>query len=243
MRLLLGLALATALTVTGCGSSDARTLTVSAASSLTEAFTEAAQDFESENPDVDVSITFAGSSALAEQVNSGAPVDVVATASQQTMATMTDAGTAIDPVQFATNRLAIAVPRGNPAGIASVADLATVRTAVCAPQVPCGAATQELLARTGTTVDAVSLDPDVKTVLGRVAADEVDAGIVYATDVRAAGAAVEAIAIPDDVNVSTGYYLARVTDSDQAALADRFIEFVSTGPGQQVLDDLGFELP
>jgi molybdate transport system substrate-binding protein len=235
---------AAALTLPACssGAADGRTLTVSAAASLTEAFTDLAATFEEEHPDVTVALNFAGSSALAEQVNAGAPVDVLATASATTMATAADAGSVVDPKAFAANRLAIVVPAGNPSGVTSLADLSAVdvQTAICAAEVPCGAATDELLRRNGIQVNAVTLDPDVKSVLGRVAAGEVDAGIVYVTDASAAEPDVEPVPLPDDGNVSTDYLIARVAESGQPELAADFIDLVTGPTGQRTLADRGF---
>jgi len=241
------LVLVLALTVSGCSStSDAETtLTVSAASSLTETFTDLASTFEGDHPGVRVALNFAGSSALAEQVNAGAPVDVIATASAATMATVEDAGNAIDPRVFATNRLTVVVPVGNPAGVSSLADLtkAAVRTAICAPQVPCGAATEKLLQRNGVSINAVTLDPDVKSVLGRVAAGEVDAGLVYVTDAASASADVTPVAIPDNANESTDYLIAVVDAAPHPGLAADFISLVTGAVGQQALADRGFGAP
>lgn len=221
------------------------TLTVSAASSLTDAFGDLATRFEEQHPGVDVVLNLAGSSALAEQVNAGAPVDVLATASATTMAAVVDAGNAARPTAFATNRLTIAVPPGNPREIGALADLAApgIRTAICAPEVPCGAATAELLARARLTIDVATLDPDVRSVLGRVTADEVDAGIVYVTDVRAADGAAGEVAVPEDVNVSTDYLVAEVADAEEPALARAFVDLVTGPTGQRVLADLGFGAP
>ncbi len=236
-----------ALTLTGCSASSAAdtTLTVSAAASLTEVFTDLAAEFETDHPGVRVALNFAGSSALAEQVNAGAPVDVIATASAATMATVEEAGNAKDPRAFATNRLTVVVPKGNPAGVSALADLANadVRTAICAPQVPCGAATEQLLRRNGISINAVTLDPDVKTVLGRVAAGEVDAGLVYVTDASSARTDVEPIAIPDDANESTDYLIAAVDATPHPDLAADFISLVTGAIGQQALADRGFAAP
>lgn len=236
---------------TGCstqaGSSAAEdtTLTVSAASSLTDAFTSLAAEFEADHPGVDVALNFAGSSALAEQVNAGAPVDVLATASRATMAVVVDAGNAADPVTFARNELAVVTPAANGAGIRSLADLERddVLTAICAPDVPCGAATATLLEENGLRITPATLDPDVKSVLARVVTDEVDAGIVYVTDARAAGDAVTTIAIPTGTNVSTDYQVAVITDAAQSALADEFVALVSGDTGRATLTDLGFLAP
>jgi molybdate transport system substrate-binding protein len=249
MRLLVGVCLAALVATTGCASgstsSDGRTLTVSAASSLTEAFTGLAADFEASHPGVDVALNFAGSSALVEQVNAGAPVDVLATASQQTMEAAVAAGSVDDPVPFARNELAVVVPADNEAGVSTLADLARsdVVTAICAPDVPCGAATVELFANDDLTVTPSTLDPDVKSVLSRVVADEVDAGVVYATDARAAGTAVRTVPIPGGTNVSTDYLVAVVADAPESALATEFVALVSGEAGQGRLAQLGFLAP
>jgi molybdate transport system substrate-binding protein len=221
------------------------TLTVSAASSLTEAFTSLAAEFEAAHPGVDVALNFAGSSALAEQVNAGAPVDVLATASRATMSQVVDAGNANDPVTFASNELTVVAPAVNQAGVASLADLERpdVLTAICAPDVPCGAATATLLQENDVAFTAATLDPDVKSVLARVITDEVDAGIVYVTDARGAAGDVTTIPIPAGSNVSTDYQVAVVADGARAELADEFVALVSGDAGRDTLVDLGFVAP
>ncbi|MBK9739700.1 MAG: molybdate ABC transporter substrate-binding protein [Actinobacteria bacterium] len=232
----------------GAGSEDGATrvtVTVSAASSLTGAFTEIATAFERQNPGVAVRVNLGGSSALAEQINAGAPVDVFASASASTMATVVAAGNAVNPTTFARNSLAVVTPPANPAGITSLSDLARpgVTVAVCAPQVPCGSAAASLLDRAGIRVTPATLDPDVKAVLSRVTSDEVDAGIVYVTDARAAGAEAHTVEIPTSENVSTDYLIAVVEGSDQVDWARSFVDFV-TGPGARAtLTTAGFESP
>lgn len=249
MRLLAGACLAAVIATTGCTSGITAqadtTLTVSAASSLTEAFTALAREFEAGHPGIDVALNFAGSGALVEQVNAGAPVDVLATASQQTMDTAVDAGSVTGPVRFARNELAVVVPSNNEAGVSALADLARrgVLTAICAPDVPCGAATVDLLANNDLSITPATLDPDVKSVLARVLADEVDAGIVYATDARAAGAAVTAVAVPAGTNVPTDYLVAITSDAGQPDLAAEFIALTTGATGQRTLAQLGFLAP
>jgi molybdate transport system substrate-binding protein len=248
-RILSGVA-AAALSVhalTGCSAtangSDGGDLTVSAAASLTEAFTELADEFEAGHSGTSVKLNFGGSSSLAEQVVSGAPVDVLATASRATMDTVRDEGYSEDAPSFATNSMTIAVPPDNPAAISSLADLARdgVRVAQCAAQVPCGVAAATTLANAGLSVTPVTLDPDVKTVLGRVASGEVDAGLVYVTDIKAA--AVDAVAIPSDVAATTEYAITVIDRTDQQTLAREFVKFVLSEAGQKVLRDHGFGAP
>ena len=192
-------------------------ITVFAAASLTESFTELGKQFESANPGTKVTFSFAASSALAEQINSGAPADVFASASPKNMDQVVDAGGASDPKVFATNKMEIATPPSNPGNVASVNDLAksSVKTALCQPQVPCGSVAQQVFTNAKITVKPVTLEPDVKSVLTKVQLGEVDAGMVYVTDVKAAGAKVKGVEIADDVNASTDYPIAALDQERQ----------------------------
>ena len=119
------------------------TLTVFAAASLTGVFTELGDELEADDPDLDIRFNFAGSSALATQIAQGAPADVFASANEEQMKVVTDAGLqGEDPTIFTENVLEIAVPKGNPARIMGLADFARPHPvlALCAPDVPCGAA-------------------------------------------------------------------------------------------------------
>jgi molybdate transport system substrate-binding protein len=218
---------------------------VFAAASLTEAFEELKTRFEEANPGVTVTFSFAASSALAEQINSGAPADVFASASAGTMDQVVDAGNASDPTMFANNVMEIAVPSDNPADVTGVDDLAdpSVKVALCQPQVPCGTVAEEVFRNAGVTVTPVTLEPDVKSVLSKVELGEVDAGVVYVTDVQAAGGKVEGVEIPDVVNASTSYPIATLTVSGKVATAEAFVEFVLSPEGESVLADAGFARP
>ena len=144
---------------------------------------------------------FGPSSGLAEQIGSGAPADVFASASPSNMDTVVQGGDAKDPKDFATNSMEIAVPPDNPGKIASLADLAKpgVKVALCQAQVPCGKVAAEVFANAGLTVKPVTEEVDVKSVLTKVTLGEVDAGVVYVTDVLAAGDDVKGVEIPADV--------------------------------------------
>lgn len=216
-----------------------------AAASLTESFTELGKQFESANPGTKVTFSFGASSALAQQINSGAPADVFASASPKNMDQVVDAGGASNPKVFATNKMEIATPPDNPADIASVNDLAksSVKTALCQPQVPCGSVAQQVFTNAKITVKPVTLEPDVKSVLTKVQLGEVDAGMVYVTDVKAAGAKVKGVEIADDVNASTDYPIAALTKSGNAAVASAFVELVLSPAGQGVLTAAGFQAP
>ena len=220
---------------------------VFAAASLKATFTELADEFEAANPGVTVELNFAGSSDLVTQITEGAPADVFASADEKNMAKLTDAGLADAdaPVNFATNVLEIAVPPGNPAGIETFADLAKpdVKTVVCAPEVPCGAATVEVEEATGVTLAPVSEETSVTDVLGKVTSGEADAGLVYVTDVIAAGDAVEGVEFPESSDAVNTYPIAVVKASKTADVAQAFVDLVTGSEGQEVLADAGFGTP
>ncbi|MFV2196622.1 molybdate ABC transporter substrate-binding protein [Nocardiopsis sp. LOL_012] len=246
------------LALTACSAGqDARaegTLTVLAAASLTDVFTALAEEFETRNPGAEVELAFAGSSALAAQINSGAPADVFASADTGTMALVVD-GAGLDPAWaadhgaagavFATNTLRIAVPPGNPAGVADLASLAdeSVATALCAPEVPCGAATTAATGAAGVGITPVTLEEDVRAVLTKVELGEVDAGLVYATDVAAAGGAVEGIDFPESAAAVNDYPVAVLAGTDTPDLAADWVDLVLSEDGSGVLADAGFGTP
>ena len=220
------------------------TLTVFAASSLRNAFTEIGADFERTHPGVSVRFSFAGSADLVEQINAGAPADVFASADQASMDT-SRLPTAVDPQPFATNTLEIAVPRGNPAKIGTFADLARpgLKVVICAVEVPCGAATRAVAEIVGVRLRPVSREQAVSDVLGKVAAGEADAGVVYVTDVKGSKGTVDGIEFPESKQVVNVYPIARLADSEHPRLADEFIASVRTGAGHKTLADAGFGTP
>ena len=220
-----------------------RTLTVFAAASLQGTFPAIGERFEAANPGVDVRFGFAGSADLATQITEGAPADVFAAADEATMTALEDRSlTAGDPVDFATNALRIATPAGNPAGVASFADLAApgVDVVVCAPQVPCGAATRALEARSGVTLSPVSEESSVSGVLAKVTSGEADAGLVYVTDVLAAGDRVTGIEVPGAADAANTYPVAALREAADPALAAAFVAFVAGAEAQDVLRGAGF---
>ncbi len=255
------LPVAAALVLTGCGgtSDDAAatapsssaagldgTLTVFAAASLTDVFTDLGEQLGARNPDLDVQFNFAGSSALATQLTQGAPADVFASANEAQMAVVADAGLADgDPAMFAANVLQIAVPAGNPAGVTGLADLAReeLTVAVCAPQVPCGAAAEDVLAAAGVTAAPDTLEEDVRAALTKVELGEVDAALVYTTDVTAAGDVVEGIDVPEAEQVVNEYPIATLADAPNPEAAAAFVELVRSEEGLQALADAGFRTP
>ncbi|RLV56965.1 molybdate ABC transporter substrate-binding protein [Aeromicrobium phragmitis] len=225
---------------------ERRTLTVFAAASLTDVFEDIAADFEAEHPGVDVQLSFAGSSDLAQQIVEGAPADVFAAADERTMTTVVEAELAEEPERFATNRLTIAVPAGNPAGIERLADLSRpdVTTVLCAPQVPCGALSAQLLARAGVPARPASEESSVSGVLTAVSEGQADAGLVYVTDIARGGDRVAAV----DPKTSSAedivrYPAAVLADTEHPDLAAAFVDFIVTGPGAERLRTAGFGAP
>ncbi len=234
-----------------CGGDDAgdggeRVLTVYAAASLTASFEELAERFEAANDGVSVELAFAGSSDLVAQITSGAPADVFASADQSNMDKLTAEGLeGSAPEVFATNTLQIAVPPDNPGEVSDLADLSEedLAVVVCAPEVPCGAAALALAEAAGTTLAPDSEEQSVADVLGKVRAGEADAGLVYVTDVIAAAGDVLGIDVPESDAVVNDYPIATLADSDQAELAQAFVDLVLGEQGQAVLAEAGFGTP
>jgi molybdate transport system substrate-binding protein len=222
-------------------------LTVSAAASLTDAFTDIGTAFEEMEEGVTVVFNFGPSDGLAGQINEEAPVDVFASASPTWMDSVQDEGPGVTGrTDFARNKLAIVVPSDNPAGIEDIDDLAEdgVQLVLAAEGVPAGDYAREILSNAGIAdaalANVVSNEEDVRAVLTKVLPGDADAGIVYVTDVTTdVGDQVSLIEIPDDVNVIATYPIAVVTGSQEADLAQRFVDFV-LGDGQQTLADFGF---
>jgi molybdate transport system substrate-binding protein len=237
----------------GCGQaggsgaqSPATTLTVLAASSLKEPFTELERRFEAAHGGVDVTISFAGSSDLAQQIVNGAPADVFAAANEQTMDTVVKTGLASgEPKIFATNTLQIVVAPGNPKGITGFADLTKpgLVLVVCGAQVPCGAATKKIERETGVTLQPASEETDVKAVLGKVVDGEADAGLVYVTDVKAAGDQVTGVEFPEAARAVNRYPIVAIEESRNRELAGMFVTLVLGEGGGEVLAEAGFAAP
>ena len=246
-----------AIAVAGCSSSSSSTpaasssaaqtgtITVLAASSLKDTFTQLGKQVEAAHPRDTVKFSFGASSALAEQIDSGAPADVFASAATKNMDQVVSTGNASNPQNFAENVMEVAVPPNNPAKVTSVNDLAksSVKVALCQPQVPCGVVAAEVFKNAKITVKPVTLQPDVKSVLTQVELGNVDAGVVYVTDVMAAGSKVKGVTIPADVNASTLYPIAALTHSKYPSVAQAFVAYVLSPAGEQVLKIAGFEQP
>ncbi|WDZ83237.1 molybdate ABC transporter substrate-binding protein [Micromonospora cathayae] len=233
----------------GCGGGPADdaddTVTVFAAASLTDVFTTLAEEFERDRPGTTVRLTFAGSSALANQIVQGAPADVFASAAPAPMRTVTDAGHGDgEPVVFARNQLVIAVPKGNPAGVAGLADLVKpgVKVALCAEQVPCGAAARTALDAAGVPLTPVTLEQDVRGALSKVTLGEVDAALVYRTDVGSTDT-VQGVEFPESAGAVNDYPVVVLADAPNPSGARAFVEHVRSARGRAALTAAGFQVP
>jgi molybdate transport system substrate-binding protein len=232
----------------GCGQDTASpdTLTVFAAASLKQSFTQIGEQFEADHPGSTVEFSFAGSSDLVTQLTQGASADVFASADTKNMDKAAQADLlAGEPVDFATNVLTIAVAPGNPEGIATFGDLARpgLDVVTCAPQVPCGAATETVEQATGVRLAPVSEESSVTDVLGKVTSGQADAGLVYVTDVAGSGGKVAAVDFPEAADAVNTYPIATLKDSSNAELAQAFVDFVTGEQGRKVLNDAGFGTP
>lgn len=245
-----------ALLVAGCGSDDdgsgsataARSasgaLTVSAAASLQDAFDEYGRAFG------DVRFSFAGSDELAAQIRQGIKPDLFAAANTSLPDGLFRAGLVERPVVFAGNRLVLAVPAQG-SEVASVDDLEQpgVKIAIGSETVPIGAYTRRVLGRLPAAAserilaNVRSEEPDVKGIVGKLTQGAVDAGFVYVTDVTATRGALKAIDLPASLEPSASYGVAIVRGAKHAEAAQRFIDGLLDGSGQQALSAAGFEPP
>ena len=240
--LLLALALLTALTTTATAERTRAQaqMNVFAAASLTEAF-----------PKFDGSqkYNFAGSDALAAQIRLGAPADIFAAASPDAPQALFNAGLVEQPVTFATNRLVLAVPNANPAGITSIYDLERpgVKLDVGTPTVPIGAYTRQVLGYLGITSavmpQVVSQERDVKAIAAKVALGTADAGFMYVTDARAVSGQVKLIPVPAWAQPPVRYQIAIVKSTGDHAAAQAFIKRLTSPAGRKLLVDNGFGVP
>jgi molybdate transport system substrate-binding protein len=222
-------------------------LTISAATSLTDAFTELAKQFRKINKGVKVRLNFGSSSTLVAQIRSGAPSDIMASADLSHLEKLIASGDAVvTPKVFARNTMAIAVKPGNPKSVRSVTDLASLSfIALCGKNVPCGDYASSVLNRAGVVIteSKVTRGIDVKATLSAVANGDADAAIVYKTDVLAAKKTVVGIEIPSAQNVKAMYGIVPIRGIKNTANAKAFIEFVLSEQGWQILKSFGFQRP
>jgi molybdate transport system substrate-binding protein len=235
-------------------------LTVFAAASLTESFTELGKQFEAAHPGVKVVFNFAGSQQLRAQLEEGAQADLFASANTKEMNSAIGSGLVISGTQkvFARNRLMAITPVANPGKVSTLADLARpgLKLVVADKAVPVGQYTLDMLAKMskdpafgadfGDRVQAnvVSREDNVKSVVAKVRLGEADAGIVYSTDAGGTAAKdLSLLPIPDNFNQIATYPLAVLAKASRPELGNRFAEFVLSKEGQQTMSSFGFIPP
>lgn len=248
-----GVLAAAVLAMTGCAGpaetgDDALSVPVIvfAAASLKAPFDELADAFDANYREYTLApIEYDGSAALASRVISRAEVDVIAFANEPSMGPVARAGLIDTSAIFASNTLQIAVAPGNAKKIQTLDDLADpdLDVVLCAPEVPCGAAAQELLDAAEVTLTPVSLETNVTSVATRVTLGEADAGLVYVTDVAASGGTLEGIALVNADVVVNRYPIAVVTGGPSTEAARAFVHFVQSSEGQAILAAHGFGPP
>ncbi|MFD6225476.1 molybdate ABC transporter substrate-binding protein [Streptomyces sp. NPDC060232] len=218
-------------------------LTVLAASSLTDVFKTAGAAYEKARPGTKVTFSFAGSQELAAQVRQGAPADALVTADTRTMDGLrAETG---EPEIIAKNRLVIAAGKGNPFKIDELKDLADTKLKVvlAAPEVPVGRYGRLILDAQKIEVKPVSQEPNVRAVLGKVEMGEADAGLVYRTDSARSGDKVVTVEIPDEQNAVAAYPAATLKQSKHTDAAAAFVAWLSTPEAQKIFQDAGFQQP
>lgn len=250
------LALLALLALAGCGSGDSGraassgrgglegSITVSAAASLTEAFTEIGHDVEGAHPGVKVAFNFDSSSILATQIRERAPADVFASADELEMDELRKERLVSGrPRVFARNEMVIVTKPGNPDHVRGLADLADVGVvALCAATAPCGEYAGRVLDRAGVSIaeGQVTRAQNATATLTGVTDGDAVAGIVYASDARRAGARVTAVRIPVRENVTASYPIVVLRGARDRPLADAFVAGVLSPRGQAVLRRNGF---
>ncbi len=226
------------------------TLTVFAAASLTESFTEIGMQYHKMHSNITVKFNFAGSQTLETQMANGASADIFASADLANMQKASDAGLVGNSQVFVKNKLAVIIPASNPGPISTLKDLAKkgIKIDIGAVTVPAGKYARQVLDNMAKSPDygpsyksavlknIVSEEDNVKAVVQKVQLGEVDAGFVYLTDVTAAvSAKVKIIDIPDTFNVIAQYPIAVVKNSPHAAEAQTFIQYILSPDGQAIL--------
>ena len=239
---------------TNGGQGSGGTLTVLAASSLTNAFGELATTFQEQNPDTEVRTSFGGSSELLAQIEQGAPADVFASADEDKMDTAVQDDLVNEPQTFAGNRPIIIVPIDNPARIHGLQDLANPDAKLVLAQdgVPIAEYAKRILTNADSEYggnleqqalnNVVSREANVRASANRVALGEADATFVYITDVTPEiEDQVEVIEIPQDLNVVATYPIATLKEANNLELARRWVNLVLSDEGQRLLEEYGFE--
>ncbi len=213
-------------------------MTVFAAASLTDAFTELG------GGDPSLRFNFLSSSDLATQIENGARAAVFASADEQNMERVVAAGlTASAPIVFASNEMALIVPPDNPGDVMALEDLTDddLVVSLCNESCPAGRYAEQVFDAAGLDVKVDSLELDVKAVVGRVSLGEADAGIVYRSDVVAAGDSVRSIAIPAQFNIHAQFLIATLEDAPPQTQS--FVDLVLSDEGRALLLGYGFGPP
>jgi molybdate transport system substrate-binding protein len=231
-----------------------RTLTVYAAASLTGAFKDIGKEFETTNPGVRVIFNFSGSQILRSQLEQGAVADVFASADQKNMAALVSDNlvTPNSYQDFATNKLVVILPPGNPGNVLSLTDLGKpgLKLVLADASVPAGNYARQMLSKMSTDSDygseystkvlanVVSNETDVKQVVAKVGLGEGDAGIVYISD-QIAAPDLGTINIPDKFNIMANYPIAVLSSAPEPGIAAAFVEYIKSPAGQEILSKWG----
>lgn len=235
------------------GGSASRTLTVFAAASLTDAFSELGQAFETSHPGVTLTFNFGGSQNLRTQIEQGAPADVFASANTKEMDALVSGNlvTADTPVIFLTNQLVMILPKENPAGITSLEDLAKpgIKLVLAAEEVPAGRYARQMLENLNdlygdgykdhVLANVVSNEDNIRQAVTKVQLGEADASIVYVSDAVAVPD-LQRTDIPAEINVTAEYPIAPLAKTENVDLANAFIDYVLSPDGQSILAKWGF---
>jgi molybdate transport system substrate-binding protein len=264
MKRFFSLTLFFALFLSGCGAASSApttnpivpsssTLTVFAATSLTDAFTEIGKNFETANPGLTITFNFAGSQSLRTQIEEGAPANVFASASTKEMDTLVNGNFVVQntPQIFLTNRLVVILPSDNPATLKKLEDLVRpgLKLVLAAEDVPVGKYARQALDQMNgqfgsdfknkVLANVVSNEDNVKQVVAKVQLGEADAGIVYTSDAVAAPG-LKTIEIPAELNVVAKYPIAPLTKSENSDLAAKFVTFILSPESQAIFQKWGF---
>ncbi len=230
-------------------------LIVFAAASLTDAFQELGKDFENSNPGIKVHFNFTGSQIARMQIEQGAKADVFASADRKNMDLLIVEGMVMGNTyqDFATNQLVVIMPRGNPAGVQWLKDLARpdLKLILADTSVPAGSYARQTLSKlsenpdygpdfmTQVLANVVSNETDVRQVVTKIELGEADAGIVYVSD-TVADPDLVTIDIPDEFNVTASYPIAVLINAPNPQLAEAFTSYIQSREGQAVLRKWGF---
>lgn len=226
-------------------------LIVSAAASLTDAFNEIGKKFESANPGTKVIFNFAASGVLLQQMAKGAPVDVFASADQKTMDQAMEKNLILPDTKqdFVSNRLVLILPQGAKTMVKTLQDLTSKEIAKIAlgnpESVPAGRYAQEALTKAGLWEQLKPkfiLGESVRQVLDYVSRSEVDAGFVFATDAAVAKDHVK-VALEAGTLKPVTYPISVVASTEKKDLAKRFVEFILSTQGWEILSKYGFDKP